>query len=202
MTQEQVDEAMGTTQAVVARLESGRTMPSTGASSASRRRRIRACGSASNRKSREMAIVRLRRVFLDRVFRPGPAVAALCDVTRKSGDDDASREGRLVDDWRGGAGAIKCSVTGARNPDFLGVGSGADSTMTIPASRRSKVARSAGWEAAKCAHAPRCILQALRPRRLYADRSGDPRQFARVRHALRIVARRVGRFELGRLVVA
>jgi len=31
MTQEQVDEAMGTTQAVVARLESGRTMPSTGA---------------------------------------------------------------------------------------------------------------------------------------------------------------------------
>jgi hypothetical protein len=51
-----------------------------------------------------MAIVRLRRVFLDRVFRPGPAVAALCDVTRKSGDDDASREGRLVDDWRGGAG--------------------------------------------------------------------------------------------------
>ena len=46
MTQEQVAKAMGTTQAVVARLESGKAR-----SSASPRRRIRACASVSSRRN-------------------------------------------------------------------------------------------------------------------------------------------------------
>jgi hypothetical protein len=52
MTQEQVAQAMGTTQAVVARLESGKTCLRRARRSASRRRRARACASASSRKSR------------------------------------------------------------------------------------------------------------------------------------------------------
>ena len=51
-TQEGAAKAMGTTQAVVARLESGETMPSTSALSASPRRPVRACGFGLSRRSR------------------------------------------------------------------------------------------------------------------------------------------------------
>ena len=51
-TQEGVAKAMGTTQAVVARLESGETMPSTSTPSASPRRPVPACGFGLSRRSR------------------------------------------------------------------------------------------------------------------------------------------------------
>ena len=51
-TQEGVATAMGTTQAVVARLESGETMPSTSTLSASPRRPVSACGFGLSRRSR------------------------------------------------------------------------------------------------------------------------------------------------------
>jgi Helix-turn-helix len=51
-TQEGVAKAMGTTQAVVARLESGETMPSTSTLSASPRRPVPACGFGLSRRSR------------------------------------------------------------------------------------------------------------------------------------------------------
>src|SRR5271168_3055213 len=51
-TREGVAKAMGTTQAVVARLESGETMPSTSTLSASPRRPVPACGFGLSRRSR------------------------------------------------------------------------------------------------------------------------------------------------------